>query len=85
METTMSWTESDTGHLVAAISEEGESACLCLSLVSALVSQLVLVYVSVSVRAVRECSPSWYVSVSVSGGFWHFFASICVLDFPFCV
>ena len=28
--TSMSWAESDTGRLVAAISEEGESACLCL-------------------------------------------------------
>ena len=41
---------------------------MSVSLVSALVSQLVLVYVSVSVSAVRECSPWWYVSVSVSGG-----------------
>ena len=67
VETSMSRAGSDTGRLVAAISEEGESACL--SLVSALVSQLVLVYVSVSVSAVRECNPWWYVSVSVSGGF----------------
>ena len=45
-------------------------------LVLALVSQLVLVYVSVPVSAFRECSPRWYVSVSVSGGFWHFFALV---------
>ena len=51
------------------------------SLVSALVSQLVLVYVLLSMSAVGECSPSWYVSVSVSGRFWHFFR-FCVLDFP---
>ena len=30
VETSMSWAESDTGRLVAAISEEGELACLCL-------------------------------------------------------
>ena len=30
VETSMSWAESDTGRLFAAISEEGESACLCL-------------------------------------------------------
>ena len=30
VETSMSWADSDTGRLVAAISEEGESACLCL-------------------------------------------------------
>ena len=29
-------------------------------------------YVSVSVSAVPECSPWWYVFVSVSGAFWHF-------------
>ena len=73
----MTWAESDTGRLVAAISEEGESACLCLWFFnSALVSQLVLVHVSLSESAVRECSPWWYVFVSVSGGFWHFFASV---------
>ena len=59
VETSVSWAESDTGRLFAAISEEGESV----SLVSALVSQLVLVYMSVSVSAVRECSPWWNVSV----------------------
>ena len=49
---------------------------MSVSLVSALVSQLVLVYVSLSVSGVRDCSPWWrYVSVSMSGGFWHFFAS----------
>ena len=53
----MSWAGSDTGRLVAAIAEEGESAYLCLW-VSALVSRLVLVYVSVFVSAVCECSPS---------------------------
>ena len=41
-------------------------------LVSALVSQLVLVYVSVPVSVVCGCSSWWYVFVSVSGGFWHF-------------
>ena len=51
----MSWAGSDTGRLVAAISEEGELACV--SLVSAFVSQLDLVYVSVFVSAVCECSP----------------------------
>ena len=30
VETSMSWAGSDTGRLVAAISEEGDSACLCL-------------------------------------------------------
>ena len=56
VDTSTSWAGSDTGRLAAAISEEGESAYL--SLVSALVSRLVLVYVSVSVsvRAVRECA-----------------------------
>ena len=43
---------------------------MSVSLVLALVSQLVLVYVFVSVSAVRECSPWWYVSVSMSGGFY---------------
>ena len=42
-----------------------------MSLVSALVSRLVLVYVSVSVSAVRECA-WWYVFVFVNGGFWQF-------------
>ena len=55
VETSMCWVGSDTGRLVAAVAEEGESAYLW-SLVSALVSRLVLVYVSVSVRAVRECA-----------------------------
>ena len=49
---------------------------MSVSLVSALVSPLVLVYVLLSVSAVRECSPWWYVFVSVNGGFWHFFASV---------
>ena len=49
---------------------------MSVSLVSALVSQLVLVYVWLSVSAVRECSLWWYVFVFVSGGFWHFFASV---------
>ena len=49
---------------------------MSVSLVSALVSQLVLVYASLSVSAVLECSPWWYVFVSVSGGFWHFFTSV---------
>ena len=49
---------------------------MSVSLVSALVSQLVLVYVSSSMSAVRECSPWWYVFVSVSGWFWHFFTSL---------
>ena len=48
VETSMSWAESDTGRLVAAFSEEGESACLCLGF-RRWVSQLVLVHVSVSV------------------------------------
>ena len=30
VETSMYWAESDTGRLAAAISEEGESASLCL-------------------------------------------------------
>ena len=30
VETSMSWAGSDTGRLVAAIAEEGESAYLCL-------------------------------------------------------
>ena len=54
---------------------------MSVSLISALVSQLVLMYVSVSMSAVRECSPWWYVSVSVSGGFWNLF-HFCVLDLP---
>ena len=29
VETSMSWAQSDIGRLVAAISEEGESACVC--------------------------------------------------------
>ena len=70
----MSWPGSDTGRLVAAVSEEGKSAAV--SLVSALVSQLVLVYVSVFVSAVGVQSLWWYVFASVSGGFWHFFASV---------
>ena len=45
-------------------------------LASVLVSQLVLVYVSVIMSAARECSPWLYVSVSVTGGFWHFLASV---------
>ena len=54
----------------------GRGVSMSVSLVSALVSQLVPVYVSLSVSAVRERSPWLYVFVSVSGGFWHFFASM---------
>ena len=49
--------ERDIGLLVAAISEEGESTCL--SLVSVLFSQPVLVCDAVL----------WYVAVFVRGGF----------------
>ena len=57
---------------------------MSVSLVSALVSQVALVYVSVSVSADRECSPWWYVSLSVSGRFSHFFASVSWTS-PFCI
>ena len=76
VETSMSWAESDNGRLVATSSEEGESTCL--SLVSVLFSQPVLVCVAVV----------WYVAVFVSGRFWVRFwrglasRPFCVLDFP---
>ena len=75
VETSMSWAESDTCRLVAAVSEEGEST---VSVVLVLVSQPVLVCVAVL----------WYVAVFVNGGFWvrcwRGLAScrFCTLDFP---
>ena len=73
VETSMSWAESDTGRLVAAISEEGESTCL-VSLLSVLVSQPVLVCVAVL----------WYFAAFVSGGFW-FESGGGLASCPFCV
>ena len=52
-ETSMSWAGSDTGRLVAAISEEGESACQHVCVCSFGVGQSVSPRVCVRVR---ECS-----------------------------
>ena len=54
VETSMSWAGSDTGRLVAAFSEE-VSQHVCVSGFG-VGQSIVIVYVSVSVSAVRECA-----------------------------